>query len=310
MKTRSLLRPRAAAVLALVERALLGEVEAVHDFRVAARSLRAALRTLARDPRGRAMSEARRSLQRAIRLLADPRDRDVGRSLLLKRAAALEDGSAQRRRILGLMASDRRVALARCESEWPRDLAPRLVDLVSRKEPALRTVLRRTRAEAFRERGRALALVALLGRRYDPVRLHDLRRRIRSLRYALEDLAGVEHGAQTKVVLLKPLQSALGDIQDRVVLSRWLKAQAWRFRRSDPALASELREAARRAKAGSIEAHRRFLSLAPGRTLERLALHVDPREGTPLGVSVPRRPARRPQARERPRMRRAAQAAP
>ena len=46
MKTRSLLRPRAAAVLALVERALLGEVEAVHDFRVAARSLRAALRTL------------------------------------------------------------------------------------------------------------------------------------------------------------------------------------------------------------------------------------------------------------------------
>lgn len=299
MRTRSLLKPRAAAALALVEPALRGHVLAVHDFRVAARSLRAGLRTLPRRPESPALLRTRRTLQIAIRSLADARDRDVGRSILLKRPQATPEQALFRRRVLGLAESDRRMALARCVEAWPPGLDACLIGLLTRDEPSVDTVIRRTRAEAFRQRGRALALLAALGRRYDPIRLHDLRRRVRSLRYALETLAEVDQGAQSKIAILKPLQSALGDIQDRIVLSRWLAAEAVRFRRSDPALAVGLRGAAAEAKERSREAHQRFLALSPGRVLDHLALHVDGSGDTPLSASV--LPRRRPRSSARPR---------
>lgn len=294
MRTRSLLKPRAAATLALVEPALRGNGLAVHDFRVAARSLRAGLRTLPRRPGSPALLRTRRVLQIAIRALADTRDRDVGRSILLKRPSATPEQAAFRRRVLGLAESDRRVALARCIESWPRGLDACLIRLLTRAEPSVETVIRRARAEAFRQRGRALALLATLGRRYAPIRLHDLRRRVRALRYALENLAEVDGAAQRKIASLKPLQGALGDIQDRIVLSRWLSTEAARFRRSDPALARELRGAAADARGRSQEAHRRFLALTPGRILDRLALHVDAEGDTPLSASVP--PRRRPRS--------------
>ena len=71
MRTRSLLRPRVGAVLALIDPALWGGVEAIHDFRVAARSLRAALRTLARKRRG-IVEKTRRALQRIRRATDSP----------------------------------------------------------------------------------------------------------------------------------------------------------------------------------------------------------------------------------------------
>jgi CHAD domain-containing protein len=299
LRTRSLLKPRAAAALALVEPALRGNVLAVHDFRVAARSLRAGLRTLPRRPESATLLRTRRTLQIAIRSLADPRDRDVGRALLLKQPSTTPELADLRRRLLGLAESDRRMALARCAEGWPAGLHACLIDLLTRAEPSVETVIQRTRVEAFRQRGRAIALLAALGRRYDAIRLHDLRRRVRSLRYALEILAEVDRAAPPKLALLKPLQSALGDIQDRIVLSRWLSSQAARFRRSDPPLASHLRDAAFEARERSKEAHRRFLALSPARVLERLALHVDAEEGTPLSASVP--PNHHPQSTARPR---------
>lgn len=232
-------------------------------------------------------------LQVSIRALADTRDRDVGRALLLRKKGVTPEQAAFRRRVLGLAESDRRVALARCADAWPRTLGARLIALLSRAEPSLDAVLRRTRAEAFRQRGQSLTRISTLGRRFDPVRLHELRRRIRSLRYALESLAEVDAAASAKVTRLKPLQGALGDIQDRIVLSRWLAGHARRFRRSDPTLARDLRAAAMEARAHSQEAHRRFLALNPRAVLDRLALHVDTAAEAPLSSSVVRgRPSR------------------
>ena len=305
MRTRSLLRPRVGAVLALIDPALWGGVEAIHDFRVAARSLRAALRTLARKRRG-IVEKTRRALQRATRCLADARDRDVGRSLLAKRPAPTPEAAALRRRLTGLSESERRLGLARAATLWPAGLDRRLIDLLEQGEASVDIVIRRTRAEAWQQRRRAIETLKALGRRYDPVRLHELRRRVRSLRYAIEVLAEVDSGAQARVIQLKPLQSALGDIQDRIVLSRWLAEAASRFRRSDPVLARVLRIEAAEHRAQSMNAHATFLQLKPARVLERLALHVDahseparPRPMSATGPASRAKSARRPSATPR-----------
>ncbi|MEO8500367.1 MAG: CHAD domain-containing protein, partial [Vicinamibacteria bacterium] len=152
MRTRSLLRPRVGAVLALVDPALSGPVVAVHDFRVAARSLRAALRTLSRRADAALVRRTERALRTAIRSLANVRDRDVGRSLILRRASGASIEPGLKRRILGLAESDRRVALAYSASRWPAGLDRLLIELLRRDEPSLEAVDRRTRAEAWRQR--------------------------------------------------------------------------------------------------------------------------------------------------------------
>lgn len=281
MRTRSLLRPRVGAVLALVDPALAGQVTGVHDFRVAARSLRAALRTLSRRPDAARVGRTKQALRAAIRSLADVRDRDVGRSLVAKLPSGPGIDPGLKRRIVGLSESDRRVALARAAARWPGGLDRLLIDLMKRGEPPVETVIRRTRAEAWRQRRRAIDLIEALGRRYDPVRLHDLRRRVRALRYAIEVLAEVDSAAQARVVQIKPLQSALGDAQDRIVLSRWLGSLSARFRRKDRTLSRALRQQAAHFRAQSIRAHASFLRVRPRGLLARLALHVDPHSESP-----------------------------
>jgi len=298
LRTRSLLQPRVGAVLALVDQALSGQAEGVHEFRVAARSLRAALRTLARRREGAFVRKTGNALQTAIRLLADPRDRDVGRALVQKRSLAAPEDPAFKRRTLGLSESQRRVALSQAAADWPRDLDRRLIALLDRGETSVATVIRRSRAEAWSQRRRAIDLVQSLGRKYDAKALHDLRRRVRSLRYAMEVLAEVDSTAQARVIRLKPLQSALGDIQDRIVLSHWLGAQASRFRPSDPRLAVALRRESIRFKKQSMKAHVGFLRLRPARVLEGLALHVDPHAEAPVAKRG-RRPARMASAKRR-----------
>ena len=299
MRTRSLLQPRAGAVLALVDPAQRGDIEGVHDFRVAARSLRAALRTLTHRADAPLVEHTKGSLRIALRTLADVRDRDVGRSLIAKVKSGVAIDPALKRRILGLSDSDRRVALTRSETRWPKELDRQLITLLRRGEASVDTVIRRTRAEAWQQRRRAIDILNILGRRYSPVRLHELRRRVRAIRYALEVLAEVDSGANSRVIVLKPLQSALGDAQDNIVLSRWLASQAARFRRRDPVLSNALRQQAVHFHAQSVRAHASFLTLKPRAILERLALHVDPHSESPPPASGrrPRRPPSIPRTR-------------
>jgi CHAD domain-containing protein len=290
------------AVLALVDPAQRGNVLGVHDFRVAARSLRAALRTLTRRADAPLVEQTKSSLRVAIRTLADVRDRDVGRSLIakLKSGPAIDPGL--KRRILGLSDSDRRVALIHSETRWPKKLDRQLITLLRRGEASVERVIRRTRAEAWQQRRRAIDVLNILGRRYSPVRLHELRRRVRAIRYALEVLAEVDSGANSRVIVLKPLQSALGDAQDNIVLSRWLASQAARFRRRDPVLSNALGQQSVHFRSRSAGAHASFLTLKPKAILEGLALHVDPHSESPPPASGRRQ--RRPPSTPRTRTRR------
>jgi len=281
LRTRSLLRPRVGAVLALVDPALGGHVGSVHDFRVAARSLRAALRTLTRRPDSSLVLRTGEALRSSIRALADVRDRDVGHLLLTRLRDETKADLALQRRVAGLCERDRRVARTLSFALWPRKLDRLLIDLLRQEEPSLRVIIRRARAEAWRQRRRALDLIRRLGRRFNPEDLHQVRRRVRGLRYALEILAEVDSVAHTRVALLKPVQSALGDGQDRIVLSTWLKGQATRLRRTDAALTSELRREAAHFRRQSRESHAAFLKLRPREVLESLSLHVDPFKTAP-----------------------------
>ncbi len=115
-------------------------------------------------------------------------------------------------------------------------------------------------------------MVRSLGRRYDPEHQHELRIRIRRLRYALELLAEADPGAPVHFVRLKPLQSRLGDSQDRIVLCGWLMAHAARLRLSDPALAQRLRVEASRCRTRAIRSRALFLKGRPGRVLVGLGI--------------------------------------
>jgi CHAD domain-containing protein len=231
-------------------------------------------------------------LRAAIRALADVRDRDVGRSLLAKRRVVDPHEAETKRRMVGLSESDRRTALARSLRYWPKKLDRLLIDLLNQTEPAVEAVIRRARAEAWQHRRSAIDLIQALGRRYQPGRLHELRIRVRRLRYAIEVLAEVDSAAQARVIQLKPLQSTLGDIQDRIVLSHWLRRQATRFQKNDVALSAALRREAIRFRTESIRAHTAFLELQPKGILERLALHVDSSREHPgsAGELRPHRP--------------------
>lgn len=289
LRTRSLLQPRVGAVLALVDPAHGGHVQSVHDFRVAARSLRAALRILTRRPESVLVLNTREALGQSIRSLADVRDRDVGHALLARLPAETQSQTALKRRASSLCESDRQRGLAHCLAIWPRRLDRLLVGLLERKEPPLKVIIRRARAEAWQQRRRAIDMITALGRRYDPERLHQLRIRIRRVRYALEVLAEVDLSAHPRLVLLKPLQSGLGVGQDRIVLSDWLNQKAAEFRWTDASVASYLRREAAGYRAQAALSHRAFLKLRPREALESLALHVDPLRGAARSGVAPQK---------------------
>ena len=265
-----------AAVLALVDPAQHGQVASIHDFRVAARSLRATLETLVLRPRTALVRKAQQVLRAAIRAMADTRDRDVGRSLLSRIKAKGRAGTELKRSMLRLSNVERRLALTRSLEEWPEQLEPLLRQLAHATETGVSAIIRRTRAEAWQGRRRAIDAIQALGRRYDPEGLHDLRKLIRGLRYALELLGEVDRTAHARVILLKPLQTALGDAQDNIVLSHWLLEQAAVVRASDPQFSSALRREAGRFRAHAKRAHAGFLEQRPKEVLNRLVLHVDP----------------------------------
>jgi CHAD domain-containing protein len=268
-------KPRVATVLALEDSAILGRIDFVHEFRVATRSLRAALRTLSRPADSRLVRKTRESLQVATRALAESRDRDVGRVLLFRLPRGTEKEAALKKQALALSDRERAKAHLNGLSLWPLKLDQRLITLLKRRQSRLSSIIRRTRADAWQQRRRALSDLQKLGRRFDAVGLHDVRRRVRSLRYAVELLAEIDASARARVAQLKPLQSTLGDIQDRMVLSSWLASQATRFRRSDPALSRYLSRQSGEFRRQSMKVHADFLKLRPKDLLQTLALHID-----------------------------------
>jgi len=271
----SLVRERIRDLFENLPLAMAGREEPVHQIRVAARRLRVILPLAALKGRGRKVRRAVRDLKALTRTAGTSRDLDVARWLLPKvMGPGAGQGSAER------SALARRLRDARGRAR--RRLRDGLLDF---DIAGLRAELRRILAQGGEERFSALmrvrfmreeegaellAEMAALGRRFDAEVLHEIRSRIRRLRYAAEFGAALASGAPEAAKRFRELQEVLGELHDAWVLARWLGRQkmlAVNAGRYEEAAEAERLESASDDLSRAL--HERFLESAPVETVRR-----------------------------------------
>jgi triphosphatase len=220
----AILRRHFAAMLAHEPGVRLGEdPEELHDMRVATRRLRAALK-LYKKVLPRRAENYERDLRFFANALGDVRDLDVNLERLAGEAleeivAALEERRVEaRRRMLEVLDSNRYERfVASFTGTLRRGRSPAPTGPILEVAPGLV----RRRYKKVRED------VETLTEDSPPEDFHDLRKKGKRLRYALEPLQGI-YGkpAEGMVDLLKAVQDDLGDNQDLVVAAKSLKELA------------------------------------------------------------------------------------
>jgi CHAD domain-containing protein len=270
-KTSTLLKDRIRGVFRRLPKSLAGEEEAVHQVRVAGRRLRVALPLLARKPDGRRVTRALEILRQLTRAAGMGRDLDVIVPLFDQRMEALEAPSpehmALRRR---LRASRRRARTRMAEALMDIEIARVRRDLrrvVGRKAEGVFTVMARLRDARDAEGALLLAGFEEIGDRYDPERLHALRRRARRLRYTAEVGDALRAEETEAPAILKGVQDAIGVLHDHQVLVAWLRRQAAASRA--PALAAAAQEELSFFEERSRELHAQLLESRPGEAVRR-----------------------------------------
>jgi CHAD domain-containing protein len=223
-----LLQQRIKALFRRLPKALAGGEEDLHQMRVAARRLRVALPLLTRKPDGRRVRRSLRLLRDVTRTAGVSRDLDVGVSLLEAQLAS--SGLTPERRILRrrLVAARGRARTRMAEGLLDLEIARLRRDLrvLTRRADGFFAVQRRLREARDTEGAAALAVVAALGDRFDPVELHRLRRLVRRLRYAAEVSGALKGQTAAGATELRALQDELGALHDTYVLCEWFGRQA------------------------------------------------------------------------------------
>jgi CHAD domain-containing protein len=214
--------------------ARVGEVEPVHQLRVATRRLRAALHLFGSLLPKRFVESAQRELAWVASAIGGVRDLDVLAQTVQARAARLDPElrgllgpvgiAIHERRSAALEALAKTLRSSRCHRLLARlatfaepSTAPRRSEPLGRAVPALATPLLR----AVRRAGRRVATES------PPPELHRLRVRVKRLRYALESLRGLGiKSIRVLITRLERLQTVLGDTQDAATQTAWLHAYA------------------------------------------------------------------------------------
>ena len=225
----------AAAVAAMTHyeaAAAAGEIEPLHQMRVAARRLRAIVELFAGTIHGSRVRAYRRDLPWLGHAAGAVRERDVIASLIRECGARFDPALAAALTPLGeALAAERNAAHARFVAELRARRYARMCERLA--HPLLRRAL-----PAINAGGNAPALIAPLarsvrragkriGRDAPPELFHRLRVRLKRLRYALEMLA--EMGgkrARCALIRLEQMQDLLGLQQDVVATIAWLRAYA------------------------------------------------------------------------------------
>jgi CHAD domain-containing protein len=209
-----------------------GEVEPIHQLRVATRRLRAALRLFAPVVPTMFVDWARRELAWLGRAIGAARDLDVLSQALSKRATRLDPALRGALGPVGLAIHDQRAAahdalVHALDSARCRRLLDRLAHFAESEAPvrdvrrlgALAPELLAPLVRSVRRSGRGL------DEKLTPELLHRLRVRVKRLRYALETLRGLSDAHTQKLARrLERMQELLGEHQDAVTEIAWLRA--------------------------------------------------------------------------------------
>lgn len=280
-----LLRDRIRHFFKILPAALAFDEEGVHDMRVTTRRLGIGLPILARKPAGKRVRRAIRSMKRLRQAAGLSRDLDVCLALFEERVAAANGDRRQalilRRRLRDARrASHRRMEASVRELEID-DLKGDLQDIMRRGGDELFTVLRRLREEQRTRGTKALSMMESLGDRYDPDRLHQLRRQVRRLRYLAEVNARMLDRAPEAARILREIQDALGRLHDAHVLGRWLERQIENSeKRGQTDVAWTARRLRRAFEGLAREEHRGYLGLGPVAAARRGLRAMGLREGS------------------------------
>jgi CHAD domain-containing protein len=246
-----LLKDRVRKVFRHLPKALVGDEEGLHQLRVGGRRLRVALPILARKPEGKRVRRALKILRQMTRTAGASRDLDVMVTLLDGHMKELPVHSPAlkvlRRRLLDARRrSQRRMADGMLDLEIAgvrRDLRA----IQGRHAESVFTVLLRLRQARDAEGEEVAAILVRLREAFEPEALHQLRIKLRRLRYLAELLDAVRAQQSEAPALFKLLQDGLGHIHDAFMLSAWAGAQAGR--------AASRGQAEMQAEAAALSAH-------------------------------------------------------
>lgn len=211
-----------------------GEVEPVHQLRVATRRLRAALRLFAPLLPAQFAGATHRDLAWLAAAIGAVRDLDVLNETIRRRAARLDP---ELRRALGPLGvtlhEERQRALAQLgstlDARRARRLLGRLASFADSRTPGGRRArLGDVARDLIRPQVRA---VTRAGRRLGPEaeasELHRVRVRVKRLRYALETLRSLgDRSVRGLLARLERLQDVLGKGQDATTAIAWLRTYA------------------------------------------------------------------------------------
>lgn len=211
-----------------------GDVEAVHQLRVATRRLRAALRSFAPMLPATLPEPAMEGFATLGRGIGAVRDLDVLALAIAAHGRRLDRDTRDALAPLQLQLGERRAAalaalVVQLDARPTRRLLGRVQTVVDRR-PAPRGAIRLGDA-AHGLVEPLLRAVQRAGRDLDAdapaASLHRLRVRVKRLRYVCETLAGMAEGRIDPVVeRLVALQDVLGELQDANTQIRWLREHA------------------------------------------------------------------------------------
>lgn len=293
--TEPLLHARLETLFQHLPGAIDGREEDLHEMRVACRRLRVALPLLATRARGRRARRARQRLRGLVRAGGRGRDFDVMLGLLDQREREAEASERLPRLRRSLRAAHSRSRKGTAAALLDEEIAGLRRDLRAvGGKGTLGVFAAMARVRAARDAvGFALrSAIEELGERFDPVRLHWMRRRVRQLRYVGELQAELQGRPAKASQQLKKLQQVLGELNDAFVLASWLEGREAAARdRGNEALAAEASRLREWAHQRARRRHRAWLAREPAevvrRALSSLGSRLSPPPASAPGVGPP-----------------------
>ena len=242
-----------------------GEVDAVHDVRVATRRLAEPLGLMGLGLGRKAVEKERRLLRKTRRALRKVRDLDVLQKSLMENPTGGGLEPTDLAQVEGILTQRREKALSKARGSWARLDSNRLVRRVDKLAEEYGDLMREGLDEDLARRVKALflqraeRLVARDPRRPESVDLHETRICVKRLRYATELMRDTQVRTDQELIdSLAKIQERLGHWNDDLVAARMIAriAQKMSSLVEQPAWAARLlaysAERARSAEAGRL----------------------------------------------------------